>query len=65
MTSPEDRRTKIVDRQAAGGFSVFDIVQESGYQGYKHYADGNVDAGDAKIYAVEQALDRLEQNAAG
>ncbi len=59
--SPQERRKKIVDRQKAGGFSNFDIIRESMYQGYSHYVNGT-DAGDARLYAVEQALDRLEAN---
>jgi hypothetical protein len=57
--SPRERRNEIIRRQIAGGFSDFDIIRESGYQGYRHYK-GGTGAGDAKVYAVEQALDRLE-----
>lgn len=57
--SPRQRRNKIINRQIAGDFTNFQIIQESGYQGYAHYKQG-VDAGDANVYAVEQALDRLE-----
>lgn len=57
--TPKERRNKIIERQKAGNFTNFDIIRESGYQGYVHYKQG-VDAGDAKIYAVEQALGRLE-----
>jgi len=57
--TPEERRDKIIKRQEAGGFTNFDIVSESGYQGYFAYKNGT-DGGDAKLYAVEQALDRLE-----
>lgn len=60
--TPKDRRKKIIDRQKNGNFTNFEIVRESGYQGYIHYKQG-VDAGDAKVYAVEQALDRLESAA--
>jgi hypothetical protein len=59
MSTPNERRNKIKERQRAGGFSNFTIISESLYQGYIHYKQGT-DAGDAKIYAVEQALDRLE-----
>ena len=57
--TPKKRRAIIIDRQNDGGFTNFDIIRESGYQGYPHYKSG-VDAGDAKIFAVEQALGRLE-----
>ena len=57
--SPQNRRNDIIRRQIEGGFSDFQIIQESGYQGYRHYKAGT-DAGDSKVYAVEQAHDRLE-----
>ena len=57
--SPRQRRNKIINRQIEGEFTNFQIIQESGYQGYVHYKQG-VDAGDSKVYDVEQALDRLE-----
>lgn len=58
--SPEERREKIIARQTAGNFTDFEIIRESGYQGYPYYIKGTVDAGDGKVYSVEQALDRLE-----
>ena len=58
--SPEDRRRDIVKRQHAGKFSNFQIIAESGYQGYNSYAYKGTDASDKHVYAVEQALDRLE-----
>lgn len=63
MTSNE-RRDKIKERQRAGGFSNFTIIRESRYQGYPHYIKDGVDAGDAKLCAVEDALTRLENGQA-
>jgi hypothetical protein len=57
--SPRERRNEIIRRQIAGGFSDFDIIRESGYQGYRHYK-GGTDATDVNVYSVEQALGRLE-----
>jgi hypothetical protein len=57
--TPEERRANIIRRQMEGGFTNFQIVQESGYQGYPHYKTGT-DAGDKKVYTVEQAIGRLE-----
>ena len=58
--TPEEIRNSIIERQTAGNYTNFDIVRESGYQGYPRYKAGDVDAGTAKVYAIEQALDRLE-----
>jgi hypothetical protein len=57
--SPDERRQSIKDR-IDGSFTLFEVVAESGYQGLKHYLDGKVGAKDDNVYAVEQALTRLE-----
>jgi hypothetical protein len=44
---------------AAGSFTVYRIIKETGYTGFRSYLNGQ-DASDNNIYAVEQALTRLE-----
>ena len=61
--TPDKRRQEIINRQIKGNFSDFQIIQASGYQGYRFYKCGT-DAGDTKVYAVEQALDMLEDSKA-
>ena len=57
--APEERREVIRKRIEQGGFNVNKVAIESGYQGLPKYLTGT-DAGDSKLYDVEQALDRLE-----
>ena len=58
--TPEQRRNKIKERIVQGGFSVSRVVRESDYTGLPQYLNGGADGQDSKLYAVEQALDRLE-----
>jgi hypothetical protein len=57
--TPEQRREQIRKRIESSGFNVNKVAIESGYQGLPKYLAGT-DAGDSKLYDVEQALDRLE-----
>lgn len=69
--TPQERRISIANRIKAGGFAVSNVGRKADYTALQNYLDGK-NAGDNYVYAVEQALDRLEaakldieQNAAG
>ena len=58
--TPRQRRNKIVRRIKAGDFTVGRVIMESGYTGLRAYLNGG-NITDENIYAVEQALNRLEK----
>ena len=67
--TPEQRRKSIRKRMADLGVSVHKMIIKSEYAGVRGYIEGYVDedgnrkytdAADKHVYAIEQALDRLE-----
>jgi len=60
--TPQERRISIQNRITAGGFAVSNVGRKADYTALQNYLDGK-DAGEENIYAVEQALDRLEAEA--
>ena len=62
--TPDERRKSIRERMALLGVSVHKLIIKSEYAGVRGYIDGGTDAADKHVYAMEQALTRLESEQA-
>jgi len=58
--TPEQRRTSIKIRMEVLDITVHKMIIKSEYAGVRGYIEGHTDAADKHVYAMEQALDRLE-----